>query len=279
MLREDGLVRPIDGSGRVWQVAHDFIANQLSLLLGRLRPPWWRRAAPYATPALAGTWLAAMAAAFWLVPDWQHDRALRSLIALGLTITGDRESGYAIWNSSTVHGGALEQLGRQGDHLGHIRELWIQQHAYASDLRALAGSTGFRHLTLLVVSDNDALTSLDGLPDMPNLKTLQVSGNDALTSLDGLPDMPRLETFELRSGRTVAASTTVAAMTSLQRLALYLPNAGEVLAVAAASPELKEVLLDPLQVTDALIGEFMAERRKAALAEPTVSFAGGFRTH
>ena len=107
VLREDGLVRPIDGTGRVWQVAHDFIANQLSLLLGRLRPPWWRRAAPYATPTLAATWLAGMVAAFWLVPDWQHDRALRSLAANGFTISGDLKSGYVITGSTIMRSRGL----------------------------------------------------------------------------------------------------------------------------------------------------------------------------
>jgi hypothetical protein len=224
VLREDGLVRPIDGSGRVWQVAHDFIANQLSLLLGRLRPPWWRRAAPYATPALAGTWLAAVAAAFWLVPDWQHDRALRALTAHGFYITGDRESGYEIWSSSTMHGGALEQLGRHGEHLGHIRELSISNHTAASDLRALAGSTAFRHLTLLALRHN-SLSSLDGLPDMPSLTSLQVWDNDALASLDGLPDMPSLNSLNVIANDALASLDGLPDMPNLSSLEVNYNNA------------------------------------------------------
>jgi hypothetical protein len=389
MLRDDGLVRPVDGSGGVWQVAHDFIANQLSVLLGRLRPPWWRRAAPYATPVLAATWLAVMVGAFWVVPGWQHDRAFRSLVAHSFSITGDRESGYVIRSGSGTRAGALERLGQEGHHLGHIRELWIEDHADAEDFRALAASTGFRrlahlsvrqnsslrsldglpdvpsltslevrwnyalislddlpdmpklntlevrgnewlvslnglpdmpnltslsldgdaltsldglpdmpkltslslsgalltsldglpdmpNLTSLELSHNHALTSLDGLPEMPNLTSLAVSWNDALASLDGLPETPRLEVFVLSSSSKVAASAIVAAMTSLERLELRLPNAGDVLVVAATLPELKELELDH-RITDAMIDWVMAERRKLGLAEPTISYSFGIR--
>ena len=53
-LAAKGLVRPLDAARSLWEISHDFVAKQLAILLGRLRPSLWPRVALWAIPPLFG---------------------------------------------------------------------------------------------------------------------------------------------------------------------------------------------------------------------------------
>jgi formylglycine-generating enzyme required for sulfatase activity len=63
-LGSAGLARPLDPATKLWELSHDFIANAVARMLGRLRLQAVRRVGAYAAPALlaisvvGGLWLA-----------------------------------------------------------------------------------------------------------------------------------------------------------------------------------------------------------------------------
>ena len=58
-LAAKGLVRPLDAARSLWEISHDFVAKQLAVLLGRLRPSPWPQVALWSAPPLFA-WLLAL---------------------------------------------------------------------------------------------------------------------------------------------------------------------------------------------------------------------------
>ena len=54
-LADAGLVRPLGTEPPLWEIAHDFIALQLGLIQGRLRPPVWRQSLATRCRCLGGS--------------------------------------------------------------------------------------------------------------------------------------------------------------------------------------------------------------------------------
>lgn len=96
-LPDAGLVRAL---GRqqvvVWEIAHDFLALQLGLLLGRLKRSWWRQALPYALPILALAWLIVLGGGAGLSPEVAYYSVTSRMAEAGFIVSGGRAKGHRI---------------------------------------------------------------------------------------------------------------------------------------------------------------------------------------
>jgi hypothetical protein len=79
-LADAGLVRPLGRDQLWWEIAHDFIATQLGLLLGRFRTSLWRQVLPYAVPAVGAIWVANTVVLALEYPGRSTERAIAALI-------------------------------------------------------------------------------------------------------------------------------------------------------------------------------------------------------
>jgi hypothetical protein len=64
-LAKKGLARRLGDAGGAWELSHDFVARQFSILLGRMRPSVWPRLASFAAPVV---FMVALAGAVFGIP-------------------------------------------------------------------------------------------------------------------------------------------------------------------------------------------------------------------
>ena len=77
-LAAKGLVRPLDAARSLWEISHDFVAKQLAILLGRLRPSLWPRVALWSAPLLFALTIGTLLVAAPLYLKQQTEDELKS---------------------------------------------------------------------------------------------------------------------------------------------------------------------------------------------------------
>jgi hypothetical protein len=195
-LAEAGLVRPLGREQLVWEIAHDFIATQLGMMLGRLRVPLWRRALPYAVPTLAALWLATVAVVGVWYPGRQVEAAIAALSAKGFTVAGNTTEGFRIGSRELVPGaGGAAVLGQALPVLQPVVSLEVEGDR---DTVSLPGLDKLAGLQRLMITGNGALQALPGLDKLAGLRQLTIAGNDALQALPNLAELPQLNELALQ---------------------------------------------------------------------------------
>ena len=84
-LQVKRLVRRIDSPEDVWEISHDFVARQLGILMGRLRPSYWPMVATWSAPILLIVLLAGVVVT---VPIYVRQNAFQELLATDVSIKG-----------------------------------------------------------------------------------------------------------------------------------------------------------------------------------------------
>ena len=242
-LDRHGLVRALDRTRERWEIAHDFLARLIGQLLGRLRPPLWRRALPWAAPVFLALWVATVLGGLLY---WEKTSLLQTreeLADLGLTVVPwDDGSGYVV-TFSKKHGD--ETLGRA---VGHLQVLDVPVSLYlsrtrVSDLTPLVGLTALQTLDLSGTRVSD-FAPLEGLTA---LQTLDLGGT-RVSDLAPLKGLTALQTLYLSSTR-VSDLTPLKGLTALERLDLFDTEVSD-LTPLEGLPALERLDLWSTQVSD-----------------------------
>jgi hypothetical protein len=197
-----GLVRPLDQARERWEIAHDFLARLLGQLLGRLRPPLWRRVLPYTAPVLLVLWAVTLLLA---LPSWQEREYLlarRALADLGVDVTpADDRAGdmvkfpYRREDSSTKLPIGDDWLAAAIPKLNVIQPPVLDLSGTGvTDLGPLAGFSGLERLDL----SSTGVTDLGPLAELSDLEWLDLS-NTGVTDLGPLAKLSVLEDLFLRN--------------------------------------------------------------------------------
>ena len=180
-LRDDGLVRPLDTAEETWQIAHDFLARQIGLLLGRLRRPWWQTAALGTAPAL----VVALAAILWAgLPLWSQTQAFQELRELGAVVV-ERDGAVHISSRPTSQTD-LARIAKAAQVVEAVG-LDLPYSVDIDDLEPLRGLIGLTQLNLTgtQVNNLEPLRGLNGLTQL-SLPFTQVNNLEPLRGLNGL---------------------------------------------------------------------------------------------
>lgn len=275
-LADAGLVRPIGRDPVVWEVAHDFIALQLALLLGRIKRPAWRAALPYAVPVLAVLWLALIVGGAAVWPEWNYREAVRALNTVGFRVEGSNAEGHRIFSRQArfteddfLVDGAVSRFVEHGVHIPNIvyLEIWGDK-----ELKSFAGFLALDALQSLTISSNDNLTYLQGLPALDALQSLEIYNNDNLTSLQGLPSLEKLETLVVTGPELVDLSAILPRLVMLKRLALEGDGAAEGLSACASLEKLDHIVVKDNSEVRSAAKTLLGDRAQRGLPQPTTEF-------
>ena len=186
LLAQKGLVRKLDAPQELWEISHDFVARQLAILLGRLRPSPWPRLAMLSAPILLILILSGLI--IWL-PGYAEERAYSNLRGMEIAVTIDGPNNLLIATFSPIsddrtYASALPDLNEV-----RISDLDLS-HSNVTTLPTLPSS-----LHALNVSGSK-ITTLPALPS--TLQTLNISGSEIAT----LPALPStLQTLNASGSR------------------------------------------------------------------------------
>ena len=181
-LARQGLVRRLEGSQPNWEIAHDFLARTLGLLIGRLKRSIIARTREplIATIVLLG----------WFI-----------LALVAIELSGnfeDREAFFYIPSSKSVSFRAIDddKLVNALSHLDRVEDL-----------------------RLLTISDGN-LTNLEPLKQLSNLQVLTIAPASGITSLEPLKGLKRLEWFGLDDAPGLMDLEPLRSLTGLEQISL-----------------------------------------------------------
>ena len=182
-LEQDGLVRPLPRDG-LWEVSHDFLARLLASVLGRLRPPRFARAAPWALGLAALGWAGALGLGAPYYFSLQREAALAAIRERGFDRLAqvERGIGFRGWGTSD---GDLAALSEAAEAEGLQVTVLDLRGSGVTDLSPLEGMP----LTTLDLSFAGGVTDLSPLDGMP-LTSLDLSYALGVTDLSPLEGMP-----------------------------------------------------------------------------------------
>jgi hypothetical protein len=214
-LQRQGLARPVAG---VWEISHDFLARLIGQITGRIRKPWFRRAAS-PTLIVAGIgWLIAMGAGVPAWVQWQENRAMSGIAALGFS--QEPSSGTSLHlvarDGSLITKETLSKLSHHAKAAKPISVLSLE----ASSLTNLSGIEGLTALTSLDLRDANNLTSLSGIESLTALTSLNLSGARSLTNLSGIEGLTALTSLNLGGARSLTNLSGIEGLTALTYLDL-----------------------------------------------------------
>ena len=202
-LRDDGLVRPLDQNGESWQIAHDFLARQIGLLLGRLRRSAWQTAALWAAPVL----LLGLVGALLAVPWWSRVQAHAELREMGCPANGPANE-IEIF----CFGSDLSRMAAPAGVVGvkSLATKWF----FSKDLKAIRSLTT---LTSLDIKDAN-IESLEPLRELTALTSLKLTRVE-VSSLEPIRELTALASLEL-TGTKVSSLEPLRELTALTSLEL-----------------------------------------------------------
>lgn len=187
-LRAPGLVRQIGtGTHPQWEIAHDFIARLIHLILGGTVSTLWRKARPW----LAPSFIAAL------------------LLGGGVLFSANRERE------------ALRILGDAGfDWRGDIREAKSREGKRNEivDLQTVGSALRTLNCKWLDLSECKALRSLEGLEGIHSLQSIDLSSCTALKNLNGLKGLTSLHSVDLSLCVSLSQMDSLKGLTSLKYL-------------------------------------------------------------
>ena len=243
-LARQGLVRRLDGTLPVWEIAHDFLARLIGQMIGRLKPTLFQLVRPFVAPIVLIGWigLAALALPYWLTAEEQSAQA--HLRALGGSIKEGTQNGLLIElhlpendirRASAILSSAqpyLEQLSRlteleiwgPGDifalrHLTHLKKLRLINAGINAKLEALKDLTS---LTDLQITPAYGIPNLKPLANLTALQSIQINYGPLLTSLEGLESLSNLISLELSDCPKISSLTPLRELKKLSKLNLGL---------------------------------------------------------
>jgi hypothetical protein len=190
-----GLVRGLEGTTLVWEVAHDFLARIIGQLIGRLRPSTWQRARPLIAPLMLIGWLAL---AVFALPYWTTMRqriAEEELRGLGASLSGSESHGITVAFSGELMN---EILVKAAPHIATLRATGVALYHFRntdrSNLTSLDPLKNVKSLRALSVVDFPNITGLEPVRDLPNLQVISVSmvNIKSLEPVSGLHDLTKL---------------------------------------------------------------------------------------
>jgi hypothetical protein len=184
-LRDDGLVRPLDVAEETWQIAHDFLARQVGLLLGRLRRPWWKTVAIATAPVL----VVALAGVLWIgLPLWSQAQGFKELRELGAHVDEKNGAVKISFFYLSEEGADIARITKAAQVVGAAGLSFSYSDIY--DLEPLRGLTGLTQLDLsaTAVSNLEPLRGLTGLTRL-TLSGTKVSNLGPLRGLTGLTQL------------------------------------------------------------------------------------------
>ncbi len=218
-LESRGLVRPLHGGAKGWEIAHDFLARLLGQMLGRVKVPLVTRVRPYAAPTGLALWMAVLGfgVQYGMV-------AYQTYLRDTLTRNG--------WQITAVDGGKFEAI--LGDLFGgNCPEVVFERDfLYLSEIRGLVsltirGCDEFKYLPRLhdltslgiVNLDQTGVIDLTPLRHLKSLTNLYLGGIQA-TDLAPLRDLKSLTNLDLNGATLVTDIEPLRDLKSLKSLNL-----------------------------------------------------------
>lgn len=196
-LEAKSLVRRVNVADGLWEISHDFVARQLAIYLGRLRPTPWPTVATVASPILLLLLLAGSVAA---VPMYMRQHASDALRGLGVEVTGSDQL------QAKVPGEAKQAIADLGGTfallsiIGSVKKLELGDTPI-TDLRALRALSGLQELDLSTTQ----VVNLGPLSELTALQVLDLS-RTKLTDLHPLHGLPALQELDISSTNVVDLS-------------------------------------------------------------------------
>jgi hypothetical protein len=220
-LESRGLVRPLHGGAKGWEIAHDFLARLLGQMLGRLKMPLLTRARPYAAPVGLAMSMAALGfgVQYGMVEYQTHLR--NELMRNGWEITAV-EGGKFMASYNAVSYEECDKIFVERD-LPNLKEMTDLTHLKLVDCQDLESLNPLRDLKTLTSLEIDRavfFTNLDPLLDLTALTSLSLTNADGVESLERLRGMTSLISLDLSGSDGIRNLEPLSALTSLANLNL-----------------------------------------------------------
>jgi hypothetical protein len=254
------LARRIDVNPALWEISHDFVARQLGLLLGRLRPNPWPAVATWAAPIFLALMLVGIVAG---VPLYLRQQASDEMRRAGFLIAGSKQLEVTVPTSASD--AELKRIiPQEVALLGPVQTLNLS-FSQVTDISPLKGLLALRTLNLHFSRVTD-ISPLKGLPalqtldfsfsrvtdisplkGLPALQTLNL-GFSPVTDISPLKGLPHLQTLDLHNMRVTDISP-LKGLPALQTLNLSFSPVTDITSLKGL-PHLQALNLSGSQVTD-----------------------------
>ena len=212
-LVSKGIVRRIDQVRQIWEVSHDFLALLLHRSLFSWQLPWYSRIAKWMTPILMLLWISGM---FYVVPQWEKEKIIKSLDSIGFHASLRNEGGFKVQSINIIpyHSDLNEGVVLMNK-LGNVKELNFNDNLiHELPSRFLEN---LNSLTLLSL-DNNELSDISSISKLPDLNILYLS-NNKLSDINSLAKFKNIEILIL-SNNMLSDISPLLELTSLNTIFL-----------------------------------------------------------
>ena len=201
LLEQKGLARRLDAGSGLWELSHDFVARQLGLLLGRMRPNRWPT---IGMSVMSGLFVIILTGAVIGMPKYLKGQALAELASLQVGFVNHNETGLtANFDTSATNETVI-------DALPYLSQLGINSinlsYSRVTKLPSLDKLTALQSLDLTATG----VRKLPSLDKLTGLKVLDLSRSNVST----LPSLDKLTALQV----LVLRSTDVSTLPSLDKL-------------------------------------------------------------
>jgi Leucine-rich repeat (LRR) protein len=182
LLLRKGLMRPVGAETELWEISHDFVAKQLAIVLGRLRPRLWPRIAVWASPV---AFCCAFGMLVLAVPIYLRQSSYQHLAGLGIKVTSEKNGAVDVafvYDFSNDDPPGNEDLAEAAPYIAQLRARQLDLSAGEfSDLTPIANLTTLEDLDL----GSTGVSKIQPLHGLVNLRSLDISA-------DGIADIQPL---------------------------------------------------------------------------------------
>jgi internalin A len=271
LLAAKGIVRPLNEERTLWEISHDFVAKQLSILLRQMRFAKWTR---YALWSLPFCFVIALSVFTYIYPTYIHEQTLHDLQQADVSLSSDGDGNVmATIGESDDDPKDLPLVARLSRRYGATALDLSVTTADISNLSFLANYDTLRALRLCTSTAKD-LRPLSNLRNLTMLELSQSSANDLrpLVSLQSLQTLylPFTEVRDLRPLIGVAESLSVLDLEADDKITDFRP--------IGKLRNLTDLTLSRTQFADSSILESLTKLQSVELSWTPVSDIAGLKS-
>lgn len=218
-LESRGLVRPLHGAAKGWEIAHDFLARLLGQMLGRVKLPLISRVRPYAAPIGLVLWAGVLGFGVQYSRE-QHQAYLQKQLAkIGWQITVTERGTLRAAFGSILANCNNDKLERGFEYLKYMDRVDRLEIEGCDKFSTFALLHDLKLLTSFSFGSTYRIPSLEPLRNLKSLTSLSLSGADQL-NLEPLYEIKSLTDLELSFNSGVTNIEPLRGLKSLKSLNL-----------------------------------------------------------
>lgn len=214
-FEREGLVRALDSpTNSIFEISHDFVAEQLDNTIRRLPDPY--RAARIRRAALSASAAAAVLIVIVGFLNFTERFTKSQLNAIGADIRELRDA-YHVTLDGDI---GQEDAGRAVAYMKKLDLITDVTIRNTTSMSSLPDLSQLIDLKTLSIENNDQLQSVDSLAELSGLQNLLVQNNKALVALEGLSGLQSLKSLFVQNNGALGDIKGLAQLSELEQLSI-----------------------------------------------------------